>query len=175
MTKPLKDIEDEVVSGVEPATARVIVVPLLVVHGNPHLWRITVIQAVTTLEVVLTPEILGIVDVRIVVKAIPITEIGLTTPSTTIGPLVSRNGVRQSDVTAGQYGGDQKMTKHHCVPPRDVRYRHVRGEYRGNIWLIPGPLADTLSLQRFGTGCRIAVFEVHKSAILRLKQDVIRF
>lgn len=84
----------------ESAVAGVIVVPLFVVDGNPHFWRIPVVQAITTAKVLLSPEILGIVDVRIVVEPIPIAEIGLPTPGAAIGPLVSRSIVGQSDVTA---------------------------------------------------------------------------
>ena len=103
----LEDVQDKVVAGVVPAMAWVEVMPLLVVHGNPHFGRITVIQAVTAPKVLLTPEVLWVVNVRIVIEAIPITEIGLTTPSTTIGSLVSRSIFGDGDVTAGQYGGDQ--------------------------------------------------------------------
>ena len=84
----------------ESAVAWVIVVPLFVVDGNPHLWRISVVQAIATAKVLLPPEILGIVDVRIMVEPIPVTEIGLSTPSAAVGPLVSRSIVGQSDVTA---------------------------------------------------------------------------
>jgi len=85
---------------VEPAVARVIVVPLLVVDWNPHFWRIPVVQAITASEVLLPPEILGVIDIRIVVEPIPVAEIGLSTPSAAVGPLVSRSIVGQSDVTA---------------------------------------------------------------------------
>ena len=84
----------------ESAVAGVIVVPLFVVDGNPHFWRIPVVQAITAAKVLLSPEILGIVDVRIVIKPIPVAEIGLSTPSAAIGPLVSRSIIGQSDVTA---------------------------------------------------------------------------
>tara|TARA_Y100000385_G_scaffold281022_1_gene333088 strand:+ start:259 stop:537 length:279 start_codon:yes stop_codon:yes gene_type:complete len=91
----------------ESAVARVIVVPLFVVDRNPHFWRIPVVQAIAAAEVLLPPEILGVVDVRVVIEPIPVAEIGLSTPSAAIGPLVSRSIVGQSDVTARQYGGDQ--------------------------------------------------------------------
>ena len=87
-------------SRVKPAAARVIVVPLLVVDGNPHLRRIPVIQAIAAAEVFLPPEILWVIDVRIVVKPIPVAEIGLSTPSAAVGPLVGRSIIGQSDVTA---------------------------------------------------------------------------
>ena len=87
-------------SRMESAVAWVIVVPLFVVDGNPHLWRVSVVQAIATAKVLLTPEILGIIDVRIVVEPIPVAEIGLSSPGATIGPLVSRSIVGQSDVTA---------------------------------------------------------------------------
>ncbi len=84
----------------ESAVARVVVVPLFVVDRNPHLRRVPVIQAITAAEVLLPPEILGIIDVRVVVEPIPVAEIGLSTPSAAIGPLVSRSIIGQSDVTA---------------------------------------------------------------------------
>ena len=96
----LEDVQNEVVARVESAVARVIVVPLLVVDRNPHFWRIPVVQAITALEILLSPEILGIVYVRIVIKPIPVAEIGLSTPGAAVGPLVSRSIVGQSDVTA---------------------------------------------------------------------------
>lgn len=84
----------------ESAVARIIVVPLLVVDGNPHFRRIPVVQAIAAAKVFLSPEVLGIVDVRIVIKPIPVAEIGLPTPGSAIGPLVSRSIIGQSDVTA---------------------------------------------------------------------------
>ena len=112
------------VARVEPAVAGVIVVPLFVVHRDPHFRWITVVKAITAAEVFLSPEILGIVHVWVMVKPVPVTEIGLSTPGTAISTLVGRSMFGQSRIAAGQYGGDQKMTKHHCVPPRDVRNRH---------------------------------------------------
>ena len=96
----LKDVQHEVVSGVKSAVTGVVIVPLLVVHGDPHLRRIPVVQTVTTLEVLLAPEILGIVDVWVVVEAVPIAEISLSAPASTIGPLVGRSRVTQRDVAA---------------------------------------------------------------------------
>jgi hypothetical protein len=84
----------------ESTMARVVVVPLFVVDRNPHLWRIPVVHAIATTEVLLPPEILGVVDVWIVIKPIPVAEIGLSTPSAAIGPLVSRSIIGKSDVTA---------------------------------------------------------------------------
>ena len=115
----------------EPAVAGVIVVPLFVVHGDPHFWWITVVKAITAAEVFLSPEILGIVHVWVMVKPVPVTEIGLSTPGTAISTLVGRSMFGQSRIAAGQYGGDQKMTKHHCVPPRDVRNRQVEANIAG--------------------------------------------
>ena len=72
MTFALEDVEDEVVSLMEPAAVRVVVVPPFVVHRNPHLLRVAVVQAVAAPVVILTPEILGVVNIGIVVKPIPI-------------------------------------------------------------------------------------------------------
>ncbi len=84
----------------ESAVTRVIVVPLFVVDGNSHLWWIPVVQTITAAKVLLSPEVLGIVNVWIVVEPIPVAEIGLSTPGAAIGSLVSRRIVGQSDVTA---------------------------------------------------------------------------
>ena len=124
-------------AGVKAAIAWVVVVPLFVVHGNPHLWRIPVVQAVATSVVLLSPEVLWVIDVRVVVKAIPVAEIGLSAPAATVRPLVRRSILGQGHIAAGQHGGDQKMTKHHCVPPRDVRTRHAGANIAGIFWLIP--------------------------------------
>ena len=57
---------------VEFAAVWVVVVPLFVVDRDSHLWRITVVQAISTAVVLVAPEILRVVHVRIVVKAVPV-------------------------------------------------------------------------------------------------------
>ena len=95
-----KDIQIKVVTLIVLSILGIVVLPLSVVHRNPHFRRIPVVQAIAAAKVFLSPEVLGIVDVRIVIKPIPVAEIGLSTPSAAIGPLVSRSIVGQSDVTA---------------------------------------------------------------------------
>ena len=50
----------------------VVIVPLLVINRHSHFSRIAVIETVTALEVVATPVVLWIVDIRIVVKPLHI-------------------------------------------------------------------------------------------------------
>jgi len=115
---PLERIEDEVVPGVIATTARIHVVPLLVVDGNPHFWRIAMVQAVAAAVVLLSPEILWVVDVGVVVEAIPIMGIALSSPTASVRSLVGRCGIGYGHIAARQHGGDQKMTEHHGFPPK---------------------------------------------------------
>lgn len=75
-------------SGVIATITWVVVVPLLVVHRNTHLWRVPVVKAVATSVVFLSPEVLRIVDIRVVIEPIPVAEISLSTPAATVRPLV---------------------------------------------------------------------------------------
>ena len=76
------------VTGVIATIAGIEVVPLLVVHRDSHLRGISVIQTVTTSEVLLAPEILWVVDIRVVVEPVPISGIGLSAPGSTERALV---------------------------------------------------------------------------------------
>lgn len=70
--------------GMESAITWIEVMPTLVVDRNSHLWWVTVIETIVAAKVLLSVEILGIIHVRVVVEAIPITEISLATPCATI-------------------------------------------------------------------------------------------
>jgi hypothetical protein len=84
----LEDIQHKVVSLVKAAATWVVVVPLFVVHRNPHLGWIAVVQAIATLVVVLTPEVLWVIDIWVVIKPTPISHVGLATPTLTISSLI---------------------------------------------------------------------------------------
>ncbi len=74
-------------AGVVLAAVRVVVVPAAIVDRNPHLRRISVVQAICAAVVLVAPEVLGVVHVGIVVEAIPVLgRIGLT-PSSAISLL----------------------------------------------------------------------------------------
>ena len=60
------------VTVMEPAARRVIVVPLLVVDRDPHFGGIAVVHAIAAAVVFLSPEVLRIIHVRVVVKSIPV-------------------------------------------------------------------------------------------------------
>jgi len=67
------------VTAVEVSTIRIVVVPLAVVNRNSHLRGIAVVQAIGAAVVFIAVEILWVVDVRVVVEAIPVLgRIGLT-------------------------------------------------------------------------------------------------
>ena len=83
------------VARVVPAVAGVHVVPLFVVNRNSHFSRIAVIQAIAALEILLPVEILRIVNIRVVVEAVPVAVVGLTTPGASVSSLVG--GGRLSD------------------------------------------------------------------------------
>ena len=76
----LEDVEDKVMSAVVQPRARIIVVPLLVVDRNSHFRWIAVVQTIAAAIVLIRPEILWIVHIRVVVKAVPIMNGSRATP-----------------------------------------------------------------------------------------------
>ena len=68
----LERVKNEVVPFVEPAIAGVIVVPAFIVNGNSHFRWVAMIQAVAALVIILAPEVLGVIDIGIVVHPVPI-------------------------------------------------------------------------------------------------------
>ncbi len=96
----LERVQDEVVALVEAAIAWVRVVPTLVVNRDAHLWRIAVVQAVAAAEVFLSPEVLGIVNIGVVIEPIPITEVSLAPPTASKSALISRSRFSHGHVAA---------------------------------------------------------------------------
>ena len=84
----------------ETAAAGVIVVPLLVVHRNLHFLRISLVHTTVALEVFLAVEILRIVNVRIVVKAVPVAGARLASPLLAVRSLVRRDRIGGDEATA---------------------------------------------------------------------------
>ena len=82
-----KYVEHKVVTAVESAAARVVVVPASVVDRNSHLGRVAMVQAVGTAVVLVAPEILWVVDVWVVVEPIPILGVVGLAPRTAVGLL----------------------------------------------------------------------------------------
>ena len=66
----------------------VIVVPILVVNGDPHLRRIAVIEAFGAAIVLVTPVVLRVVNIGVVVESFPIMRTVGVAPSTAIGALL---------------------------------------------------------------------------------------
>jgi len=72
-----------VVAAVVATRLRIIVLPLFVVDRDPHLWRITMVHAFAAAVVVVAPEVLWVIDVRIVVKPLHVLVAVVTTPGAT--------------------------------------------------------------------------------------------
>lgn len=85
----LEDVEDKVVSLMIGTTTWIKVVPLLVVYRNSHFVRIAVIQAVTALEVLLPPIVMGIIHIGVMIKSFPVSITVNPTPLPSIGPRLS--------------------------------------------------------------------------------------
>ncbi len=64
----LKYVRDELVSPVVTTWLWVVIVPLLVVDGDPHFWWIPVVHIVRTSVVLVTPVVLGVRNVRVVIE-----------------------------------------------------------------------------------------------------------
>ena len=94
----LKHVESEVSSFVKLARARVLVVPMAVVDRDPHLGRIAVVQAVGTAVVLVPPEVLRVIDVRIVIETFPVLRRSRSFPTTGRKPVGL--GPRLADASA---------------------------------------------------------------------------
>ena len=122
----LEHVQDKMVARVKAALAWVVVVPLFVVDRDSHLRRIPMVHAIAATVVLLTVEILWVVNIRVVIEAVPVAGSRLATPGSSVSTLVCRCGVGNRDVAAGKHGSNQKMAEHQVVPPRDVQ-RNLRG------------------------------------------------
>ena len=69
------------------STLWIVVLPMIVIDRNPHLRWISVIQAVTTFVIVSTSVVLWVIDVWIVIEAIPVL-CGVGTPPLTVKSLL---------------------------------------------------------------------------------------
>jgi hypothetical protein len=94
----LKHVEHELVPAVVSAALRILIVPLAIVNRNPHFGRIAIVHVFGTSVVVLSPEVLGIIDVGIVIKTFHIARAGLAAPHPAIGALLGLSlGCRQAN------------------------------------------------------------------------------
>ena len=76
-------------SPVVSTTRWVIVVPGLVVDRHSHLLRVPVVEAIATSVVFVAPKVLWVVDVGIVIKSLPVTNIVLRSPDATVSSLLN--------------------------------------------------------------------------------------
>ena len=102
-------------SAVEHAAGRIVVVPALVVDRDPHFGRIAVVQAVGTAVVLVPPKVLRVVDVRVVVEAVPILRAEGLAPRPPVGLL----GV--GGVGFGRTGGKRPSATDRQKDPADHR------------------------------------------------------
>ena len=68
----LENVQYEVVAGMVSAGTGIVVVPALVINRDSHFRRITVIHVLATLVVFLAPVISWVVDVRVMIKTLPV-------------------------------------------------------------------------------------------------------
>ena len=85
----LKHVQKEVISFVVGTITWIKVVPILVINWNPAIFRIAVIQIVVA--PLLSLEVLGIIDIGVVIKPIPVCRLS-TTSRHCIGRRKSRRG-----------------------------------------------------------------------------------
>jgi hypothetical protein len=87
--KDLENIENEMVPGMISSRHGIIILVAFIVCRNSHLRGIAMIQTLGALVVILRPEILWIIDVRIMIKTVPVLSVVGVSPLATIslGPV----------------------------------------------------------------------------------------
>jgi hypothetical protein len=95
----------------------VVAEPVAIVNRNPHFGGVPVVETVGTAIVLIAPKVLRIVDVRIMVEALPIRRVVRVAPSLAIRLLgVGRAGRRQNgEQRCGAHG--EKDPTDHTIPP----------------------------------------------------------
>ena len=102
-----------------PAGTGIVIVPALVVDRDPHFWRIAVIHILTTLVVFLTPVIPWVVDVRVMVKTLPVLIAIGVPPVATVCPFIGITSCRHHAARKqhGTYHDQETATNHGNFPP----------------------------------------------------------
>jgi len=119
---------------VEPASVRVIVVPLFVVDRDTHLGRIAVVQAIGTTIVLVAPEILWVVHVRIVIKAVPVLRVVRRAPRATVSLLsFGRLGLSRTASKSRCTARRQKDPADHRIPPLEDKRGSPHGPRRVSV------------------------------------------
>src|SRR3972149_1831204 len=113
----LKHIESEVVSLVEFSWTGIVVVPMAVVDRNPHFGRIAVVQTVGTAKVFVPPEVLRVVDVRVVEEAVPIERRVGMSPCPTVGLFSLGYVAARQDQHDGGQGNRKTNPAGHRISP----------------------------------------------------------
>src|SRR3954468_8533130 len=111
----LEDVENEVGPFVIRTWSRVIAKPMAVVHWDPHLGRIAVVQAVGAAVVLVAPIVLRVVHVRVMVEPFPIERVVSVAPGAAIGLLIGLNLARRPN------GGGQHKRRNGKIDPADHR------------------------------------------------------
>jgi hypothetical protein len=114
-----------------PLRGGVVVRPLAIVDGNLHLSWVAMVQAIAASEVLVAPEILWIVDIRVMLEASIIALTSSSTPSSTVGRcwLLSLCTFHGSDANQSTRDRDyQGFADHH--PPQVIR---------SNLWFLRTP------------------------------------
>src|SRR5437773_6495721 len=106
-TLHLKHVQDKLVALVVPALLGILVVPLAVVHGNPHFGRIAKVQALGATVILVAPEILRVEHVGVVVAPLPIVQVICAPPHPPVSPLL-RRGARGRETDRKEHGARER-------------------------------------------------------------------
>lgn len=83
----LEHVEDKVMAGVVPLRSGIVIRPLAIVDRNLHLGWIAIIETIGAAVVLVSPEVLWIINVRIVLETIVISLTIRSSPHPTVGLL----------------------------------------------------------------------------------------
>lgn len=139
------------VTKVIPPSARVVVVPRLIVNRNSRFSRVAVVEAVSTSSVVVAPVVLRIGDVGIVVEAIPVLR-------TLLAPICSErwlllslccSGLVHDGESTDANGNDKNSTNHGVLLPSGSALAHtLRIGYDQRVLSLRGSAIRTIGIKR---------------------------
>ncbi len=107
---------------------------------NSHFQRIAMVQAIAALEVLLAPEVLWIVHVRIVIEPVPVHLCVVATPRASVSALIGCGGRRRRHAKCDCKRGCQYEAIHRDPP------RMPTINLNGNCWM---PVACLRKLGRY--------------------------
>ena len=115
------------------------IVPVCIVDRNAAILRIPVIHVFAAAVVLGTPEILWVVDIRVVIKAVPILGVVRASPTVSVCLLsLGSLGIREQAKAESANEREAGHTNHRKSPPGMDRWLSVRGDGPITNWCEPG-------------------------------------